>query len=121
MAGTADRRSPIIKKDGCSDFILSFGDPFSPTDFMIRDIPQGEKDEATPFARSQKSSRSRSGVDDDVPAAAAQAIQKTQVESISENIRKLTFELRVGLFEKAATPMPATKSDKAYIIGGLKI
>jgi hypothetical protein len=88
---------------------------------MIRDIPQGEKDEATPFARSQKSSRSRSGVDDDVPAAAAQAIQKTQVESISENIRKLTFELRVGLFEKAAAPMPATKSDKAYIIGVLKI
>ncbi len=106
---------------GCRDLTLKFLELSFSIDFIIREIPQGENEETTPFARSQKSSWSRSGFTDDVPAEAAQAMQKIHDESISENIRKLIFELRVGLFENAAAPITATKSDKTYKIGGLTI
>lgn len=114
MAGTSDRSVLITNINGFIDLILSLLRLLLPTDFIIRDIPQGENEDTTPFARSQKSSWSRSGFPGAVPIATAQAMQKIQEESISENTRKLLFEPRVGLFEKAAAPTPATKSDKAY-------
>jgi hypothetical protein len=116
VVGTRERRNPIINRIGLSDVILNLGEVFCPIDFISRDIPQGENDDTAPFARSQKSSCSKSVLLDAEPVATAQAMQKIQDESISEKIRKLLFEPRVGLFDSAVTPMPATKSDNAYRI-----
>lgn len=119
VAGMTDNIIPVINNIGCSALRLNFEGADFPTEFIIRDIPQGEKDDTTPFARSQKSSLSRFVFGDAAPVAMAQAMQKIHDESISENTRKLLFELRVGLFENAATPTPATKSDNVYKICGL--
>ncbi len=116
VAGIKDRMKPSRRVRGCSDWKLEVEDLFFPTELIIKDIPQGENEETTPFARSQKSSLSRSILPFSEPVSTAHATQKIQLDRISEKSRKLLFELRLGLFENAAAPTPATNTDKAYKI-----
>lgn len=116
LAGIIESTRPNKNAAGCRDFSAEIDLFLRSTELMIREIPQGEKEETTALARSQKSSLLSSWAE---PAAIAQATQKIHEERMRENTRKLLFELRLGLFENATAPTPATNSDKAYVICGL--
>jgi len=116
VAGIKDRTKPSRNVRGCSDWKFELEGLLFPTELIIKDIPQGENEETTPFARSQKSSFARSILPFAEPVATAHATQKIQLDRIREKTRKLLLELRLGLFENAAAPTPATNTDKAYKI-----
>ena len=84
-----------------------------PIEFIIKEIPHGENDDTAAFARSQKSSFSRSGPPDSEPTATAHAMQKFHTARIDENTKKLLFDLRLGLVESAVAPTAKTISARA--------
>lgn len=119
VIGVSERIAHSKNNSGCSDFSICPGGGLLPIEFIIKEIPHGENDDTAAFARSQRSSFSRSRPLESEPAAAAHAMQKIHAARIDENTKKLLFDLRLGLVESAVAPTPKTSSARAKKSWGL--